>query len=64
MPELPGVAWFELSPDWVSEILSPSTARLDRAQKMPLYAEFNVPHLWLIDPDIKMLEAYELRDGK
>lgn len=64
MPELPDTAWFELPPDWVCEILSPSTAHLDRAQKMPLYAEFAIPHLWLIDPDIKTLEAYELRDGK
>ncbi|WP_456373595.1 Uma2 family endonuclease, partial [Thiolapillus sp.] len=62
MPELPDTAWFELPPNWICEILSPSTAHLDRAQKMPLYAEFNIPHLWLIDPDIKTLEAYELHD--
>ncbi len=31
---------------------------------MPLYAEFNIPRIWLIDPDIKTLEAYELRKGK
>ncbi len=64
LPELPDTAWFELPPDWVCEILSPSTTHLDRAQKMPLYAEFNIPHIWLIDPDIKTLEAYELRKGK
>ncbi|HBS25788.1 MAG TPA: hypothetical protein DD827_01460 [Gammaproteobacteria bacterium] len=64
MPELPEIAWFELEPDWVCEILSPSTARLDRAEKMPLYAHYGVPFLWLVDPDLKTLEAYELSDGK
>ena len=64
MPELPETAWFELVPDWICEVLSPSTAHLDRAQKMPLYAQCGVPHLWLIDPIIKTLEAYELREDK
>ena len=64
MPALPDTAWFELPPDWACEILSPSTAHLDRAQKMPLYAKNGIPYLWLIDPDIKTLEAYELIKGK
>ena len=64
MPCLPETAWFELPPDWVCEVLSPSTARLDRAKKMPLYAEFAIPWLWLIDPGLQTLEAYELREGK
>ncbi len=44
MPELPDKAWFELSPDWVCELLSPATARTDRAVKMPLYARQGVVH--------------------
>lgn len=64
MPTLPETAWFEITPDWVCEILSPATARLDRADKMPIYAEFGVTHLWLIDPDLRTLEAYELRAGR
>jgi len=63
MPSLPDTAWFELAPDWICEILSPSTERLDRAEKMPRYAAQGVAYLWLIDPDIRTLEAYELRDG-
>jgi Uma2 family endonuclease len=61
MPELPETAFFELVPDWICEILSPSTARMDRAEKMPLYAKNGVQYLWLIDPDVRTLEAYEWR---
>ena len=64
MPKLPDTAWFELAPDWVCEVLSPSTARLDRAEKMPLYAKYGVSYIWLIDPDLKTLEAYKLVKGK
>ncbi len=64
MPELPTTAWFELAPDWACEILSPSTARIDRAVKMPLYAREGVQHLWLVDPDARTLEVYQLQpDG-
>jgi Uma2 family endonuclease len=61
MPELPETAFFELGPDWICEILTPSTARMDRAEKMPLYGKNGVQYLWLIDPDVRTLEAYELR---
>lgn len=65
MPELPVTAWFELAPDWVCEILSPATARTDRAVKMPLYAREGVAHLWLVDPDAHTLEVYRLvEDGR
>lgn len=60
MPELPETAWFELAPDWVCEILSPSTARTDRSLKMPLYAREGVKNIWLVDPDLQTLEVYEL----
>jgi Uma2 family endonuclease len=65
MPTLPESTWFELAPDWVCEILSPGTARIDRAVKMPLYARERVPHLWLVDPDARTLEVYRLEpDGR
>ena len=63
MPTLPETAWFELAPDWICEILSPSTAKLDRAVKLPLYARNAVTHCWLVDPDLKTLEVFENRDG-
>lgn len=64
MPSLPKAAWFELAPDWICEILSPSTARTDRVEKLPIYANAGVSHTWLIDPDLRILEALENRDGK
>ncbi len=64
MPQLPETAWFELAPDWVCEILSPSTAREDRVVKMPIYAREGVSHLWLVDPELKTLETYSLEDGR
>ncbi|MDP2811069.1 MAG: Uma2 family endonuclease, partial [Rhodocyclaceae bacterium] len=64
MPKLPETAWFELAPDWVCEILSPSTAKVDRAEKLPLYAAQGVRHAWLVDPDLRTLEVFENREGK
>jgi len=61
MPALPETAWFELAPDWACEVLSPSTARIDRTLKMSLYARERVPHLWLVDPDVRTLEVYCLQ---
>ncbi len=62
MPELPDVAYFELAPDFCCEILSPSTAHLDRVRKLPLYAEHGVSHVWLVDPVAQTLEVFAL-DG-
>jgi Uma2 family endonuclease len=62
MPQLPETSYFEMPPDWVCEILSPSTAKKDRTMKMPIYAKHRVNHIWLIDPDLKTLEAYRLED--
>lgn len=51
-------------PDWVCEILSPVTFRLDRVKKMSLYAEFRIGHLWMIDPEETTLEIYRLETDK
>ena len=64
MPRLPETAWFELAPDWICEVLSPSTARIDRAEKLPIYAEQGVSHAWLIDPELRTVEAFENRNGQ
>lgn len=55
---------FTTVPDWVCEILSPSTVRHDRVLKRRLYAQHGVTHYWLVDPDARVLEALVLRDGQ
>ena len=64
MPQLPDTAWFEIVPDWVCEVLSPTTAKIDRSEKMPIYAGMGVPHLWLIDPILQTLEVYRLQNDQ
>ncbi len=60
MPVLENVPYSELVPDWVCEIVSPTTVRLDRVRKMPIYAREGVNHLWLVDPLMRTLEVYRL----
>lgn len=50
----------EGAPTLVVEILSASTARIDRATKFQLYARFGVPHYWIVDPEARTVEAYAL----
>lgn len=60
MPVIPNVAYFELAPDWVCEVVSPTTGALDRRRKMPSYARQGISHLWLVDPLAKTLEVFRL----
>lgn len=60
MPEVPDDAFSTVAPDWVCEIVSPSTAIHDRGAKRDTYARHGVKHLWLVDPDSRLLEAFEL----
>lgn len=62
MPQLPDAAAFDVAPDWICEVLSPSTEALDRAKKMPVYANSGVQHAWLVDPGPRTLEVFRL-DG-
>jgi Uma2 family endonuclease len=62
MPEVPHAPAFELAPDWVCEVQSPSTAAIDRGEKVPIYARERVAHVWLVDPLVKTLEVLRL-DG-
>jgi Putative restriction endonuclease len=65
LPAVPDAAAMTLAPDWICEVLSESTAELDRAVKMPIYAREGVRHAWLVDPAAKTLEVYTLAaDGR
>ena len=63
LPVLPREAFFSLAPDWVCEVLSPATARLDRLKKLAIYAREGVGHAWLVDPGLETLEVYR-RQGE
>src|SRR5260221_9108954 len=63
MPAIPDTAFFSLAPDWVCDVLSPSTERIDRGRKLRIYAEAGVADVWLINPVERTLEVLQLRDG-
>ncbi len=63
MPEVPiELPYFTLAADWVCEVLSPSTARLDRTRKLAAYARNRVGHVWFVDGLAQTLEVLRL-DG-
>lgn len=64
LPAIPPEAFFTLAPDWVCEILSPSTASFDRVKKMRVFAREKVGHAWLVDPIARTLEVYEQSEGR
>jgi len=63
LPAMPEEAFFSLAPDWVCEVLSPSTGRIDRGRKLRIYAEAGVAHAWLVNPLERTLEVLRLREG-
>ena len=60
MPDYPDVPYFTLAPDWVCEILSPSTRKIDLEGKRPVYAREGANYLWFVDPEARTLEAFAL----
>jgi Uma2 family endonuclease len=62
MPRVPRAAFVTLAPDWPSAVISPSTAEVDRAEKVPVYARKRVTHVWLVEPLLRTLEVLRL-DG-
>ena len=64
MSEVPSVAAFELAPDWVCEVLSPSTASIDRGPKMRIYSAAAVDWLWRVDPLARDIEVFERADHR
>jgi len=58
MPLIPtDKPYLELMPDWVCEVASPGTGKIDRRHKLPLYARAEVSHVWLVDPLQRTLEV-------
>ncbi len=63
LPLIPAGNYFTLAPDWICEVLSPSTASFDRIKKMRVYAREGVRHAWIVDPAGRSLEVYRLGDA-
>jgi len=59
-PQRPTGTPVRLRPDWICEILSPSTARNDQITKLETYRRCGVPHYWIIDPQQLTLLVYRL----
>ena len=52
------------APDWIVEVLSPSTAGHDQIKKRRLYEQQGVREYWLVHPVDRVLSIYQLRDGE
>jgi Uma2 family endonuclease len=63
LPSLPQDAYLTLAPDWVCEVLSPSTESIDRGKKLRIYAREGVGHAWFVDPLERSLEVLVLQSG-
>lgn len=63
LPSLPEERPVRVRPDWVCELLSPSTQRFDRVRKADVYLRTGVSHYWILDVPERLLEAFEARDG-
>jgi Uma2 family endonuclease len=64
MRSVPKVAFFTLAPDWICEVISPSTERIDRSKRLRIYAREGVKHAWLVNPLTRTLETLRLEGKK
>lgn len=64
VPEFPAERPIDVVPDWVCEVLSPSTAGRDRTLKADLYLRSGVPYYWLADTELRTLEALAAHSGR
>jgi Uma2 family endonuclease len=64
LPATPNEPYLTLAPDWVCEVVSPSTEYIDRRKKLRIYAREGVTHAWLVDPLRQLLEVLALEAGR
>jgi Uma2 family endonuclease len=53
-------AFFTEPPDWACEVISESTARIDRMKKVPIYAREKIQHVWIVEPMAETVELLQL----
>jgi Uma2 family endonuclease len=63
LPQLPEDEAIRVAPDWVCEVLSPSTRGYDLIKKRPFYARSGVSWLWYVDVEARSISVGQLRDG-
>ena len=51
------------APDWIAEVLSPTTSSHDQIVKLPVYESAGVLEVWLIHPIDRILTMYRLENG-
>jgi Uma2 family endonuclease len=64
LPSIGDEAYFVIRPDWVCEVLSPSTEKRDRSAKLAIYAREGVPNAWLVNPVQRTVEVLRLVSEK
>lgn len=64
MSHIPMDEQIALAPDWICEVASKSTEKLDRKRKLPIYASAGVGHAWIIHPRNRSLDVMRLVQGK
>jgi hypothetical protein len=64
LPVMPSKAFVETPPDWICEVISPSTETHDKGPKRRISATYGVGHLWHLDPLVRQLEVFELHESK
>jgi Uma2 family endonuclease len=64
LPSVPNDAYLTLAPDWICEVVSPSTESIDRGKKLRIYAREGVTHAWLVDPLRRSLEVLALEGAR
>jgi Uma2 family endonuclease len=64
LPKGPADAYPTLAPDWLCEVLSPSTETVDRTKKLEIYARESVGNVWLVDPLLERFEVLRLESQR
>lgn len=59
MPSPPSDHVFSVSPDWICEVASARTERVDRVTKLPIYVRAEVSHAWIVNPIARTLEVLQ-----
>jgi Uma2 family endonuclease len=63
LPRLPRDRAIQVAPDWICEVLSPTTRAYDHLKKRPFYAQVGVGWLWYVDADVRTVAVSRLVDG-